>query len=91
MRPMSPKNQKQAAKPGLGARLGELESLVAELEDGELDLEAAIERYQAGIGLLQACHETLGAYRARIEELSEEAGVTLAALQDPDLPGADEA
>jgi len=85
MRTMSAKNQKKADEPGFDQRLVELEELVGELEGGELDLEAAIERYQSGIALLKSCHDTLGAYRARIEELSEEAGVTLAALRDPDL------
>jgi len=85
MAAMSAKNQKKDAGPGFDQRLVELEGLVGELEGGELELEAAIDRYQAGIALLKSCHETLGAYRARIEELSEEAGVTLAALRDPDL------
>ena len=66
------------------ARLASLEALVAQLEDGGLGLETAIDKYQEGIGLLKSCHETLGAYKARIEELSEEAGVTLSAIEDPD-------
>ena len=88
MHPMSAKNQKsKPAGPGFDERLAELEALVTQLEEGDLDLEAAIERYQAGIGLLKDCHQTLGEYHSRIEELSAEAGVTLAALEDPDVDG----
>lgn len=71
-------------EPHFDERLAQLEGLVAELEDGGLGLEAAIEKYQAGIGLLRSCHTTLGTYKARIEELSAEAGVTLSAIEDPD-------
>lgn len=71
-------------EPNFDARLAALEALVAELEDGGLGLEAAIDKYQEGIGLLKSCHTTLGTYKARIEELSAEAGVTLSAIEDPD-------
>ncbi len=92
MRGMSDKNQKSpageaAGELGFDQRLESLETLVAELEDGGLELEQAIGRYQQGIALLKSCHATLGEYRQRVEELSEEAGVTLAAMQDPDLDG----
>ena len=71
-------------EPHFDERLAQLEGLVAELEDGCLGLEAAIEKYQTGIGLLRSCHTTLGTYKARIEELSAEACVTLSAIEDPD-------
>ena len=75
-------------EPGFDARLTELEAIVAELEDGELSLEDAIERYGAGVQLLRRCHAQLGEYRARVEELSREAEGALSAFdEDPDLPG----
>jgi len=83
---MSPKEPAEAAEPGFDERLSSLEALVSELEDGGLGLEAAIARYQEGIALLRACHTTLGAYKARIEELSREAGSTVTAIADPDFP-----
>jgi exodeoxyribonuclease VII small subunit len=67
------------------ARLASLEGLVGELEDGGLELEAAIQKYQEGIALLRSCHTSLGSYRARIEELSKEAEVTVSAIADPDF------
>jgi exodeoxyribonuclease VII small subunit len=72
---------------GFDARLAELEAIVGELEDGELSLEEAIERYGAGVQLLRRCHAQLGEYRARVEELSREAEGALSAFdEDPDLP-----
>ena len=44
-------------EPGFDARLARLEALVAELEEGELGLEPAIERYQEGVELLQRCRD----------------------------------
>jgi exodeoxyribonuclease VII small subunit len=81
---MTPK-KKADAELGFDERLEKLEALVSELEDGGLDLEAAIERYQDGIALLKDCHGTLGKYKQRIEELSAEAGETMAQVADPDF------
>ena len=35
--------------------LAELEAIVRELEDGKIDLETAIARYEQGVGLLKSC------------------------------------
>lgn len=71
---------------GFDARLEKLEAIVAELEDGSLGLEEAIERYQAGIGHVKACHGILARYRKQVEELSQEADESLRAFEgDPDV------
>ena len=70
---------------GFDERLAHLEAIVAELEDGELGLEPAIERYTRGIELLKSCHATLAAQRARVEELTADAERTLRPFAgDPD-------
>lgn len=75
---------------GFDERLADLEKIVGELEDGELNLEAAIERYSAGVELLKRCHSQLGRYRARVEELSREAEGALSAFEgDPDFADGD--
>jgi len=72
-------------EPGFDERLAALERIVAELEDGGLGLEAAIGRYQEGIGLLKSCHGTLEATRKRVLELTEDGGER--PLEgDPDFP-----
>jgi len=72
--------------PSFDERLSRLETLVGELEQGGLELEPAIERYQEGIELLKHCHGTLERYRKRVEELSSDAEETLRAFEgDPDV------
>ena len=39
--------------PTFEAAMGELEQIVRELEDGEIDLEAALTRYERGVKLLR--------------------------------------
>ena len=57
------------------------------MEQGELGLEPAIERYQEGIELLKACHAQLEGYRKRVEELSADAEASLRPYEaDPDFP-----
>ena len=82
---MSSPNDKDRAEPGFDARLERLEALVRELENGQLGLEPAIERYQEGVELLKICHATLASYRGRVEELTREADLALRPFQgDPD-------
>ena len=75
---------------GFDQRLRRLEVLVAELEQGGLGLEPAIERYQEGIELLKSCHQALAAHRRRVEELTREAEEAMRPFQaDPDFAGPD--
>jgi exodeoxyribonuclease VII small subunit len=70
------------------AKLGRLEEIVGELEQGGLGLEPAIERYQEGIQLLKECHGALETYRRRVEELTREAEAAMRPFEDdPDFPG----
>jgi len=78
----------QAEREGAGfdERLERLQSIVSELEQGELGLESAIERYQEGIELLKGCHGQLEGYRKRVEELSADAEASLRPYEaDPDF------
>jgi len=71
---------------GFDGKLQRLEAIVAELEQGGLALEPAIERYQEGIELLKDCHRALGGYRRRVEELTREAEAEIQPFEgDPDL------
>ncbi len=72
--------------PSFDDKLTRLEGLVGELEQGGLELEPAIERYQEGIELLKNCHGTLERYRKRVEELTADAEDALRPFQgDPDV------
>ena len=54
-----------------------LEALVAQLEDGELDLEASLVAFERGVALSRRCSEQLDAAERRIEVLVEAGGETL--------------
>ncbi len=69
-------------------KLGRLEQLVGELEQGGLGLEPAIERYQEGLQLLKECHRALETYKQRVQELTREAEGAMRPFEgDPDFPG----
>lgn len=55
---------------GFEESLVELETIVAELEGGELGLEAALERYELGISRLKQCHSQIEKATRKIELLS---------------------
>ena len=77
----------EGRQPSFDERLARLETIVGELERGDLGLEPAIERYQEGIDLLKQCHTLLAGYRRRVEELTAEAEQSLKPYgRDPDLP-----
>lgn len=64
--------RKKAAddQPGFEESLAELETIVAELESGQLGLGDALERYERGITRLKQCHGQLAQATRRIELLS---------------------
>ena len=49
--------------------IAELESIVQEMETGNITLEQALEHYQRGTGLLKYCQETLQAAELRVHQL----------------------
>ncbi len=51
--------------------IGELESIVKTLEDGELPLEKSLELFERGVELSRFCHSRLEAAERRIEVLDE--------------------
>ena len=78
-----------SAETGFDERLERLEAIVASLEEGGLDLEAALGRYKEGVELLKGCRGELGRYRRQVEELTRDAEASLAPFEgDPDVaPG----
>lgn len=55
------------AEPSFEQALAELEALVAELESGELGLDASLARYEAAVARLRLCHQKLEQARLRVE------------------------
>jgi exodeoxyribonuclease VII small subunit len=50
--------------------IARLEEIVRDLEDGQLTLEVALAKYEAGVGLLKSCYEKLTAAETRISLLA---------------------
>ena len=84
----SPKTPKKD-EPGFEARLEALEGVVEDLEGEELPLEAAIARYQEGVGHLEACRRLLDDAERRLVELVETADGSLEKDLDEDAASAD--
>lgn len=65
--------------------LGELEQIVAKLEDGDLPLETSLELFEKGIKLSRECRERLTKAERRIEILMKDADGNLTVEEiDPD-------
>lgn len=71
--------KKKKAKPAKAAAptdesfedaLAELDSIVADLEGGELGLDESLARYEEGVARLRRCHAELESAERRIELLS---------------------
>jgi exodeoxyribonuclease VII small subunit len=55
-----------------GEALAELESIVASLEAGQLDLEESLARYERGVALLRACQAKLADAQQKVTMLMGE-------------------
>jgi exodeoxyribonuclease VII small subunit len=63
-------NEAEGEAPSFEDSLGELESIVAELESGKLGLSDALSRYELGVKHLKSCHQLLERVERKIELLS---------------------
>jgi len=54
--------------------LAELETLVGQLEQGELILEDALQRFEQGVGLVRSCQNALQAAEQKVAQLIERDG-----------------
>lgn len=54
--------------------LAELEKIVRELEDGKVELDGAIEKYERGAALKRHCEAKLAEAQARIEKITQNTG-----------------
>jgi len=61
-----------AAPKNFETAMSELENIVQEMENGNLSLEHALDRYQRGTDLLKYCQETLRAAEQRVSQLEND-------------------
>ena len=64
--------------------LAELEKIVKELEEGKVELDGAIEKYERGAALKRHCEAKLAEAQARIEKITRNAGGIAAEPTDLD-------
>ncbi|MEM7207392.1 MAG: exodeoxyribonuclease VII small subunit [Pseudomonadota bacterium] len=57
--------------PNFESALGELETLVEELEDGELDLATSLAKFERGVTLARACQSALEDAEQKVKVLSD--------------------
>lgn len=69
--------------------LAELESLVEQLETGELSLEESLRTFERGVGLVKFCHDKLQEVEKKVELLVKEKDGRLR-LTPLDEPGEEE-
>ena len=55
--------------------LKRLEKIVQELEQGDLQLDQALKRYEEGVELARVCSKTLKEARVRVEKLVKKEGI----------------
>jgi exodeoxyribonuclease VII small subunit len=66
-----PKKNPPAAPADFEKALGELESLVERMEQGELSLEASLKEFERGIALARQCQKALQAAEQKVRMLTE--------------------
>ncbi|MCF8198531.1 MAG: exodeoxyribonuclease VII small subunit [Sulfuritalea sp.] len=67
--PAQPPDSANAGTPSFESALGELESIVAAMEAGQMPLQDALDAYRRGAELLRLCQETLTAAEQQIQIL----------------------
>ncbi|HET7921581.1 MAG TPA: exodeoxyribonuclease VII small subunit [Gammaproteobacteria bacterium] len=64
----------KTAVPDFETALKELEGIVAQLEKGELPLDAALKQFERGIALTRQCQQALKQAELKVEQLLEKDG-----------------
>ena len=64
-------SKQPAATPSFEQSLKELESIVAQMETGQLPLEQSLQAYQRGSELLQFCQKSLSDIEQQVRMLNE--------------------
>ncbi|CAA0078316.1 Exodeoxyribonuclease 7 small subunit [BD1-7 clade bacterium] len=72
--------------PAFEQSLQELETIVQQMERGDLELEQSLAAFEKGISLIRECQTTLDAAEQRVQQLTATAqGLQLTELDDDEL------
>ena len=83
---MTPAGKSELANIDFEAALAELESLVAQMETGEMTLEASLQAFERGVKLTRHCQTALKNAELKVKVLTEEN-----TLEDLDIEDIDDA
>lgn len=72
--------------PAFEKSLAQLETIVQQMDSGELTLEQSLQSFEKGIKLIRQCQESLNSAQERVQELIETNGE----LQSVDFEGDDD-
>ncbi|MBL1292353.1 MAG: exodeoxyribonuclease VII small subunit [Thiotrichales bacterium] len=67
--------RKKSTSPDFEHSLNELETLVEQMEQGDISLERSLELFERGIKLTRSCQESLKKAELRVQQLVEKNGV----------------
>jgi len=70
VKPRPSPSEKVESAPDFESAIRDLESIVDEIERGEIGLEKSMSEYERGMGLVARCREILAAAEQKVEELS---------------------
>ncbi len=65
-------------EPDFEQSLGDLESLVAQMEQGDMSLEESLEAFEQGVRLTRECQQRLAQAEQRVQVLMEQNGEVVA-------------
>jgi len=68
--------RKKSTTPDFEQSLNELETLVEQMEQGDISLEQSLELFERGIKLTRSCQESLKKAEQRVQTLNEKNGAT---------------
>ncbi len=68
------KSEKKTKAPAFEEGLDQLETIVKQLEDGELPLEKSLELFEKGVRLSEACRKQLQEAEGKVEILLKKQG-----------------
>jgi len=66
--------RKKSTSPDFEHSLNELETLVEQMEQGDISLEQSLELFERGIKLTRSCQESLKKAELRVQQLVEKNG-----------------
>jgi exodeoxyribonuclease VII small subunit len=71
-----PKSGERGEEPGPSFEdaLAQVESIIEQIESGEVGLEESLSAYERGVGLINLCRDRLDKAQQRVEDLTKKLG-----------------